>query len=87
MTIHSEDEPRDTAGMEYLPIRLDSIGVFECHPLPDGQGEPTQVHVQLQIEGAPDLPLLMRFKGPRTLDKFISALVVHRQNVWPRGEK
>ena len=60
--------------MEYLPIRSDSIGVFEWQPLPDGQG-------------APDLPLLMRFKGPRTLDKFISALVVHRQNVWPRGEK
>ncbi len=30
-----------------------------------------------------DVPLVMRFKGPGTLDAFISALAVHRFHVWP----
>ncbi len=54
----------------------------EWHPLPDGQGEPTEVHVSMMIEGL-DVPMVMWFKGPGTLDSLISALAVHRFNVWP----
>ena len=33
-----------------------------------------------------DVPLVMRFKGPGTLDAFISALAVHRFHVWPEQD-
>ena len=64
---------------------IDSIDVSEWHPLPDGQGKPTQVHVSMMIDGL-DVPLVMRFKGPGTLDALISALAVHRFHVWPDRE-
>ena len=79
------EEPRSTEGMEYYPIKLESIEVTEWHPLPDGQGPPTELHVLLKLE-AVNLPLVMRFKGPALLDRFISALASHRFNVWPRGD-
>ena len=71
--------------MAFLGIRLDSIDVSEWHPLLDGQGKPTQVHVSMMIEGL-DVPLVMRFKGPGTLDALISALAVHRFHVWSDRE-
>ena len=78
-------QPRNLDGMAVLEIKLDSIDVLEWHPLPDGQGKPTQVHVSVMIEGL-DVPLVMRFKGPGTLDAFISALAVHRFQVWSDQE-
>ena len=80
--IRFHDQPHNTADMAFLGIKLDSIHVLEWHPLPDGQGKPTQVHVFVMFEGL-DVPLVMRFKGPGTLDAFISALAVHRFHVWP----
>ena len=68
--------------MTFLEIRLDSIDVAEWHPLANGQGKPTQVHVSMVIDGV-DVPLVMRFKGPGTLDALISALAAHRFHVWP----
>ena len=46
---------------------IDSIDVSEWHPLPDGQGKPTQVHVSMMIDGL-DVPLVMRFKGPGKME-------------------
>ena len=80
--IRFHDRPHNTDGMAFLEIKLDSIDVSEWHPLPDGQGKPTQVHVSMTIEGM-DVPLIMRFKGSGTLDALISALAVHRFHVWP----
>ena len=89
MTVHKFNQPENTAGMEYLPIKLDAIRVAEWHPLPDGLGDPTEVHVHLEIEHLPEMPMVMpmvmRFKGPETLDQFILALAEHRRNVWPRS--
>ncbi len=59
--IRFHDQPRNTDGIAFLGIKLDSIDVSEWHPLPDGQGKPTQVHVSVMIEGV-DVPLVMRFK-------------------------
>ena len=49
--IRFHDQPHNTDGMAFLGIKLDSIDVSEWHPLPDGQGKPTQVHVSMMIEG------------------------------------
>ena len=75
-------DPRNTGGMSFLDIKLDSIEVLQWHPGTDGQGRATQVHVSMMLEGV-DVPLVMRFKGPGTLDALISALAVHRFHVWP----
>ena len=80
--IRYHEEPRNTEGMTWLDVKLDSIDVVEWHPLPDGKGKPTEVHVSIMLEGL-DTPIIMRFKGPGTLDGLISALAVHRFNVWP----
>ena len=76
--ITSNSEPRDTD----VFLELLSFEVDEWHPLPDGQGEPTEVHLSVTVQGL-DVPMIMRFKGPGTLDGLISALAVHRFNVWP----
>ena len=79
------EEPRNTEGISFLEGRIDSIEVGEWHPLPDGQGQPTQVHMTVVIWGL-DLPFVLRFKGPKTLDSVITALATHRGNVWPRSD-
>ena len=81
--VSASDVPRNLAGMKTLEVRLDSIEVVEYHPMPDGRGKPTQVHVLYRLEGLEDTPLILRFKGPGTLDSFIAALATHRFNVWP----
>ena len=75
--------PRNLDGTDFLEVRLDSIGVFEWHPLPEGRGKPTQVHMVMNLEGTDDISLIIRFKGPGTLDAVIAALATHRFNVWP----
>ena len=83
--ITHSDQPSDTEGMEFYPIVLESIEVVPWRPQSDGQGSPTELHVLLTVEGA-DLPLVMRFKGPATLDAFISALASHRFSIWPEQD-
>ena len=76
------DEPHNLAGSEALLLDIDSLIVGVYHELPDGKGKPSEVHLVMNIAGMPDLPLVMRFKNPRTLDSLISALAVHRRDVW-----
>lgn len=71
---------RNTAGMRFFEIA--EIEVAEWHPLPDGEGPPTQVHMAIRLEGN-HVPLVARFKGPDTLGALIAALREHRDNVWP----
>lgn len=73
-------EARNLAGVAYLNI--EDINIAEFHELPDGQGPPSQVHMTINVRGIP-IPLVMRFKGPDTLDSIVAALVKHRNNVWP----
>ena len=80
--ISASDVPRNHAGMEFLEVRLDSIEVTEWHPFRDGRGKPTEVHVLMRLQGIEDLPLMIRFKSPGTLDAVIAALATHRFNVW-----
>ena len=81
MTSERVEGPFNTDGLEFLEGDIESLLVMEWHPLPDGEGDPTQVHFMVTVAGL-NMPLVLRFKGPRTLDKVIAALVVHRQNVW-----
>ena len=84
--IEFTDEPRNTEGLPFLGVDIDSINVDQWHPMPDGKGRPTQVHLSFEIDGV-DVPIVMRFKGPKTLDALIGALAVHRYDVWPENRK
>lgn len=54
-------------------------------PTPDGSGPPQQVH--LRFGTPPGNCMLVRFKGPDSLDALIDALLEHRQHVFgKRGE-
>ena len=88
---------RDTRNRTYPAVRSHETTTARCsssctpskvnswHPLPDGQGDPTEVHLCLTVKGL-DAQMIMRFKGPGTLDALITSLAVHRFNVWPTQE-
>lgn len=72
--------PRNLAGTVFHEI--DGIEIAEYHPLPDGMGHPTQVHMSLNVAGM-DHPLVVRFKSRTTITEIIEALILHRDGVWP----
>ena len=76
-----DQTPVNTAGMEFYEINI--ISVNEWHPLPNGEGNPTQVHVWIELEKFPH-PLVLRFKSRRPVDSFIVALMTHANAVWPK---
>jgi len=71
--------PRNVTGVAFYDIK--EISVNEWHCLPDGQGEPEQVHMWIQLAGVPH-PMVMRFKSGRTMDELIVALITHRRAVF-----
>lgn len=73
-------EPQNLAGQEHY--RIESIQVLEFHPLEDGKGDPTEVHLWLVIEGAEDTPFVMEFHSPGAIDELIVALMTHRNRVF-----
>ena len=82
MTIRHDDvTPINTAGMAFFEIT--KITVFEWHKLPDGQGKPEQLHLEIEIAGFPH-PFIARFKSRRPVDELIVGLMAHVNNVWPR---
>jgi hypothetical protein len=75
--------PENTGGTLYFDIA--EYGVHNWHPLPDGKGAPTQVHVRFVFaNGMP--PMVLRLKGPAAVDELVDALNRHRFDVWP-GER
>jgi len=67
------------AGVEFY--ELDEVEVREFHELPDGQGEPTQVHLNVRLKGFP-AAFVLRFKSGRPIDELIVALITHRKRVF-----
>lgn len=72
--------PSNLAGQAFFEILQMKIGSW-C-PLPNGKGPATQVHIQIHVDGV-RYPLLVRFKTPDALDRFIDTLKHHRYDVWP----
>lgn len=75
-----EHGPRSLAGVAFMEI--EDLSVHEWCPTPDGTGPPEQVHMTIKVKGL-DARLILRFKSPDTLGRFIGALRKHRDNVWP----
>lgn len=71
--------PMNLEGVAFYDVR--GISVNEWHALPDGEGDPEQVHLWLEVEGFPG-PFVVRFKTARPVDELIVALIAHRRGVW-----
>lgn len=61
---------------------IESLDIGQWSPDEKGQTPPTQVHLELRVQGLP-VPLVVRFKSPETLGVLIEQLIRHRKEVWP----
>ena len=67
---------------DFAYASIEALHVREWRPTDDGSGSATEIHLFIHLKGAPDKPLVVRFTGPGTLDSLVSALVIHRLNVF-----
>ena len=82
MSMRKDDvTPVNVKGMKFFEI--ESISVNEWHPLPDGEGDPEQVHMMIDVADVP-YPFVVRFKSRRAIDELIVALMTHANHVWPK---
>ena len=72
-------KPVNLEGVEFY--ELEEILVYEFHPLPDGKGKPTQVHMGCRIKGFP-ASFVVRLKSARAVDELIVSLMTHRNGVF-----
>jgi hypothetical protein len=80
----SDRQPSDFGDCDFYEGKPEGMDLFSWSPSPEGDPHPkpaTQVHMhQIFCEGA--VRLITRFKGPGTLDRWIDALIKHREDVW-----
>lgn len=81
--IEDRDEVVNYSDLKLLPGKMEILVINARHPLPDGQGGATEVHLIINL----DQPLqgfgvLMRFKGPETLGALIEQLERYRKEVF-----
>jgi hypothetical protein len=79
------EPPRNLADMSQRFVEIEMIDISEWHPERDGRGQPTQVHVLLQLKGQPETIQVLRFHGPETLAHIVNALLEHGTNVFGRA--
>lgn len=77
--MREDQSPINVGGQPFFAI--EEIKVLEYHPLPDGEGDPTEVHLWFTMEDSP-IPMVLRFHSPRAVDELIVALMTHRKAVW-----
>jgi hypothetical protein len=70
------------AGSAVMPCK--GWEIVEWHPLPDAQGDPTQVHIIITPGEGPldEFKFILRLKSKDACDGMIEALQRHRNNVW-----
>lgn len=80
MKITKSNEIKNCDGMRIGAVK--GMTVCQWHPLPDGKGLPTQVHILIDVEGLP-VPLCIRFRSRVAVDAIVGALTEHANEVWP----
>lgn len=65
-----------------LALRIGDYQVGSWHPLPDGKGRATQVHLALRLNVG---VVVLRLKSRNAVQTLIDALERHRDDVWPGG--
>lgn len=77
--------PKTFEDKPMFPLPLECITIAEWCPNLNREN-PTQVHMVIELEDV-DFSMALRFKGTKTLDKIINALIESRRNVWPDAPK
>ena len=63
------------------PLEIHRIDVGSWSPEPNGQGQPTEVHLKIEIKHS-KRPLVVQFKRAADLDLLATALMCHRVDCW-----
>lgn len=86
LPIRHNDDQRPVNLPEFALFEIDGVDVAEWHRLPNGEGKPEQVHVYLHFKD-PKMPtFVLRLKSTRAVDELITALITHRNGVWPKKQ-
>ena len=87
--LHSTEGPENLAGVKFF--QLESWEVANFHEENDAKGDPSQVHLvfklagskELEAAGGQEIPwFIVRLKSGQAVDELVSALTVHRQEVF-----
>lgn len=79
-----QDHSRGSAAVEnveYFEVP-DNVAVYSWSPAPPGTPNAKSTQVHAHFGSPPGIVMVVRFKGPATLDALIAALREHRENVW-----
>lgn len=63
----------------YYEAQPEGFDVYSWCPTPEPTVPPTQVHLHVRVGGG---RIVVRFKGPDSLDRLIAALQEHRKDVF-----
>ena len=77
-----EIEKNKNIDFKIVPIDLERIGVGIYHELPDGDGDPSEVHFSFKLQNMDDVEFVARFKTADILDAVIKQLIEARQEVF-----
>lgn len=75
----SDSKKQNLTGVEFFEIN--EVSIVEYHPLANGQGEPTEAHMNIDIKGFSH-PVIMRMKSGKVMDELIVAMITHRRRVF-----
>lgn len=78
----SSERSRIPRNVDYAIIPIDGYEVGSWCRLPDGQGRPEAVVLELHIPGT-KAKIGMRFKSRRAAKELIDTLTFHMNDVWP----
>ena len=75
-------EENKNIDFQMIPIDLEQISIGVYHELPDGHGDPSEVHFSFKIQNLEDTEFTARFKSAHILDTVIKQLLSARQEVF-----
>lgn len=78
-----QDPPVNYAADDRTLLPCEGWDIIEWHPLPNGEGTATQVHIVITPGGPLDeFKFIMRLKSKAACDAMIETLQRHRDSVW-----
>lgn len=77
----------DPKALPAAAYSISDLEVLSYSPGPVGAGVPcTEVHLMIRIDGL-NAPLIMRMKSAAAVDSLVEALLIHREDVFGKGDE
>jgi len=74
-----------TEGLTYFEVEPTYFSVVSWRSTPDAV-KPTEVHLAVEVANTKIQRIVVRFKGPNSLDKIIDVLKSRREEVWGKRD-